>query len=463
MSIAHLAGMTARTPHTVVLGGGFAGLQAVKTLARARARVTLIDARNHHLFQPLLYQVATGSLSSANVAQPLRRIFARYRNVDVIMSRAERIDPDERIVYLDRGSIAYDYLVVATGAQFTWFGNDQWRVRAPGLKSVDDALEIRRRLFRAFEVAECEGDAQHRREWLTFAIAGAGATGVELAGAVAEIARRALAGEYRRIDPRSARIVLIDMVKHPLPEYPEPLQLRAERQLRKLGVELRMGKAVENVTDRSIILDDGEVIAARTVLWAAGIEATPIARSLGAPLDRRGRVRVNADLSVPGRPEIFVAGDLVALECDGKPVPGLASAAIQAGRHAAQNILRTAEGKPSRRFRYRDKGEFAVIGRGAAVGRVGGRWNVSGVPAWLAWLMIHLYFLVGLQNRLIVTISWLWAYVGHQRGARVITGYERPPLVDPVPTARGATSASGRDHGGDQRAPESTASTGASA
>ena len=409
------------SPHVVIVGGGFAGLYAARGLARRAGPVTLVDRRNHHLFQPLLYQVATAALNPADIAAPIRRILRRQSNVTVLLAEARAVDPDVRRVHLDDGELAYDYLVVATGATHSYFGHPEWEAHAPGLKSIEDALEIRRRVFSAYEAAEREGDAERRRALMTFAIIGAGPTGVELAGALAEISRHALADEFRRIDPSQARVVLLEGLYSVLPAYAAELSQAARAQLEHLGVEVRTGARVTAVDASGVTLGD-ERITARTVLWAAGVQASPLARTLGVPLDRAGRVRVAPDLSLPGHPEVFVVGDLAALEQDGKPVPGVAPAAMQQGRHAARSIARALRSQPAQAFRYLDKGSFATIGRGAAVGEVAGRIRISGLVAWLAWLTIHIFFLIGFRNRVLVLFHWAYSYLTYRRGARLITG-----------------------------------------
>ena len=407
-------------PHVVLVGGGFAGLAAARALRRAAVRLTIVDRRNHHLFQPLLYQVATAALNPSDIAAPIRGILRRQRNASVLVGEVSTIDPVARTVTVDGRTIAYDFLIVAAGAGDSWFGHDDWRPFAPGLKTIDDALEIRRRILVAFERAEWETDAAVRRELLTFVVVGGGPTGVELAGAISEIARHAVAGDFRAIDPSQAAVVLVEGADRVLPAYPPDLSASAARQLERLGVVVRTGARVTKIDGGSVWLGE-ERIGTRTALWAAGVAASPLARDLGAPLDRQGRVRVVADLSVPGHPEIFVAGDLAAVESGGRPVPGLAPAAMQEGRHAARSIRRRLAGRPTRPFRYLDKGTLATIGRKAAVADIRG-WKISGFPAWAAWLGIHIFFLIGFRNRLLVLIQWAWAYVTWQRGARLITG-----------------------------------------
>jgi NADH:ubiquinone reductase (H+-translocating) len=403
----------------VVIGGGFAGLAAARALSGRGLRITLLDRRNHHVFQPLLYQVATAGLSAPDIAAPLRHVLRRRRDVSVLLAQVVALDVDARAVVLADGRLHYDYLVVASGATHSYFGRDEWAPHAPGLKTLEDALEIRRRLLLAFEHAEREEDAARRRAWLRFVVVGAGPTGVELAGTVAELARHTLKKEFRRIDPADAHVVLVEAAPRVLPPYAPDLSARAERQLSGLGVDVRTGAKVTAVDGGGVTLEDGR-IDARTVLWAAGVAASPLGASLGARLDRAGRVLVEPDLSVPGRPEVFVAGDLAHVEQDGAPVPGVAPAANQMGRHAGRTILRRVAGRPSEPFRYRDKGSLATIGRRAAVAQFGRRWKLWGFPAWFAWLAIHIFFLIGFRNRFVVMFDWALAYFTYQRNARLI-------------------------------------------
>jgi NADH dehydrogenase len=404
----------------VILGAGFGGLAAARTLRRAAVQVTVIDRTNHHLFQPLLYQVATAALNPGDIAAPIRRILRNQRNAEVFLAEAVSIDPGGRRVVLADGEMPYDYLVVATGATHSYFGHDEWAPFAPGLKSIEDALEIRRRVLSAFEIAEREPDEARRKAWMTFVVVGAGPTGVELAGTLAEIARWTLARDFRHIDPAQARVLLLEGTERVLPPYPADLSEKARRQLERLGVEVCTGTFVTGIDAEGVSIGS-QRIEARTVLWAAGVAASPLARSLGAPLDRAGRVRVEPDLSVPGHPEIFVVGDLAHVEQEGQLVPGVAPAAIQMGEHAARNILRALKGQPPEPFRYRDKGSMATIGRAAAVAQIG-RLKFSGLVAWLLWLFVHILFLIGFRNRLLVMIQWAWSYVTYDRGARLITG-----------------------------------------
>lgn len=408
--------------HFVIVGGGFAGLWATRALASAPVRITLIDRHNHHLFQPLLYQVATAGLSAPDIAAPLRHILRRQANVEVRLAEVASIAArDKHVVLTDGTNIAFDSLLLATGATHAYFGHDEWAPHAPGLKTLDDALQLRRHLLLAFERAEAETDPAARAAWLSFAIVGGGPTGVELAGTLAEIARHTLRNEFRRIDPSQARVRLVEGGPRVLASFPEALSEKARRQLERLGVEVVTGTPVSGITADGYQLGD-TFVAARTVVWAAGVAASPLARSLGVPLDRAGRVTVQPDLSVPGHPDIFVAGDLAAVAADGKPVPGVAPAAKQMGRHVAQVLrARLSGGASPGAFRYRDYGNLATIGRMAAVVDFG-KLKFSGVLAWWFWLTAHVFFLIGFRNRLVVLLNWFWAYWSYQRGARIILG-----------------------------------------
>lgn len=409
--------MATSSESVLILGCGFAGLWAAQALRKAPVEVTVLDRTNHHLFSPLLYQVATAGLSAPSVAGPIRHILAGQRNVTVLLGEASRIAVEEKRVLLeDGGALSYDRLIVATGTTHSYFGHDEWAPFAPGLKTLDDALEIRRRVLLAFEMAERETDPTKRAAWLTFVVIGGGATGVELAGTFAEIARHTLHGEFRRIDPHSARVVLVEGTDRVLPVYPPDLSRKAQLQLERLGVTAWVGRMVTGV-DASGVTLGAERLASKTVIWAAGVAASPLGRSLGAPLDRAGRVRVEPDLTVPGHPDIYIAGDLAAIE----GVPGIAPAAKQMGRHVALNIRKSIEGKATLPFRYRDYGQLATIGRNAAVAILG-KVKLSGFPAWLVWLVAHIYFLINFRNRLIVMIDWGWAYLTYQRYARIIFG-----------------------------------------
>jgi NADH dehydrogenase len=420
----------------VVVGAGFGGLYAVRALHRAPVDITLIDRRNHHLFQPLLYQVATATLNASDIASPIRSILRHQKNARVLLGEVVRIDlPGKKVVLRDGLELGYDYLVLATGSTDSYFGHDEWAPLAPSLKSVEDALEIRRRVFSAFEVAERTEDPVARASLLTFVIVGGGPTGVELAGALAEIAQHSLRGDFRSIDPGRSRVVLVEGMPRVLPTYDEVLSRKAEQRLRGLGIEVHTGARVTGVDADGVDLGQ-ERIDARTVIWAAGVAASPLTGSLGVPLDRRGRVPVEPDLRISGRDDAFVVGDLAALKSNGKPVPGVSPAAIQEGRQTAANIRRLLRGQPTRAFHYFDKGEFAVIGRGAAVGNPFRRLKISGFSAWLAWLFIHLYFLIGYRNRLLVLIDWAYSYLTFRRGAALITGEApRPERLPAVPDA----------------------------
>ena len=408
-------------PHVVIVGGGFGGLNAARALARRPVRVTLLDRRNYHLFQPLLYQVASAALSPADIATPLRSILRKAANVSVLLAEAETIDLANRRLVLDQGELGYDALILAAGAGHSYFGHDDWELLAPGLKTLEDALEIRRRVLLAFEAAERESDGAERRALLTFVIVGAGPTGVELAGALAEIARETIARDFRAIDPRQARVILLEGGPRILPSFPEALSKRAQMALSRLGVEVRTGSMVTRITPDAVWLG-GEQIRSRAVLWAAGVAAAPLARSLGVPLDHAGRVLVEPDLSIPGHPEAFVIGDLAAfIHQTGQPLPGLAPVAIQQGRAVADNVWRRLRGEPTRPFHYFDKGSMAAIGRAKAVA-VMGRLRLWGFPAWLAWVFVHILYLIGFRNRFLVVFEWAWAYFTYQRGARLITG-----------------------------------------
>ncbi len=414
----------------MIVGGGFGGLYAAKALADAPVDVTLVDRRNHHLFQPLLYQVATAELSPSEIAMPLRRILRKQRGTTVLLGDVVDVDVEGRRVVLRDGEIGYDYLVVATGSTSYYFGHDEWAERAPSLKTVEDGLEIRRRVLFAFEAAERESDPVRRRAWLTFVIVGAGPTGMELAGAFAEIARHTLEGEFRRADVASARIVLIEGVERILPTFSEGLSKRAERQLQRRGVEVRPGTLVTNIDESGVWLGD-EHIAARTVIWAAGVAASPLGAALGAPLDRSGRVVVTPELTLPDHREVFVIGDLAHAEMDGVLVPGVAPAAIQEGRHVGRSIRAAINGRPYAPFRYREKGMLATIGRGAGVAELPYA-RVSGLVAWVLWLTIHIFYLIGFRNRMLVMLHWVWSYLNWERRARLITGITRPVVVEPA-------------------------------
>jgi len=412
-------------PHVVILGCGFGGLEAAKALARAPVRVTIIDRCNHHLFQPLLYQVATAGLSAPSIAAPIRHIFRTQRNLTVLMGEAGSIDMTRRVVLLNDGAeIAYDHLIVATGATHSYFGNDVWAEYAPGLKTLEDAFEIRKRILLAFEHAEREESTEARSAWLTFVVIGAGATGVELAGTLAEIARHTLADEFRRFDSHTARVLLVEGGERVLSTFPDTLSQKARLQLEKLGVEVRTGAKVIDINASGVQVNEAAGVAhieSRTVMWAAGVAASPLGRTLNMPLDRAGRVMVEPDLSLAGHPEIAVIGDLAHVENDGQLVPGVSPAAKQMGVRAAVNVVARLTGKPTTPFRYIDYGTLATIGRKAAVALLG-KVKLWGFPAWLVWLFAHVYFLIGFRNRIVVMVDWAWAYFSLQRYARVVIG-----------------------------------------
>ncbi len=423
--------MTNATPHVVIIGGGFAGLWCTRALASAPVRITLVDKANHHLFQPLLYQVATAGLSAPDIAAPLRHILRGQRNVQVLMAEVSGIDVAARMVQLG-GAVAtqtlhYDQLLVASGATHAYFGHGEWAAHAPGLKTLDDALAIRRRVLLAFEQAEAATREDERQAWLHFAIVGGGPTGVELAGTLSEIARHTLQGEFRQFDPRQAKVRLIEAGPAPLASFPPALQQRTRAQLESLGVEVCCGRPVADISAAGYLLGPGEqegqtFVPCRTVLWAAGVAASPLGAMLGAPLDRAGRVQVNPDLTLPGHPEVFVAGDLAAVSRpDGRPVPGVAPAAKQMGSHVARCIRAGLAGAPTQPFAYADYGNLATIGRLAAVVDLRGL-QFSGLLAWWFWLAAHVFFLIGFRNRLSVLLNWALAYWTYQRSARIVLG-----------------------------------------
>jgi NADH dehydrogenase len=419
----------ARFPQVVIIGGGFAGLAAARQLEHAGCEVTIIDRHNHHVFQPLLYQVATAGLSPGDIASPIRWILRKHARLRVLLGNVERIDTAGRQVWMDGDdAVAYDYLIVGAGATHSYFGHDEWSQAAPGLKTLDDALAIRRRLLLAFEEAEREHDPVRQQWLLTFVIIGGGPTGVELAGALAEIARQALRSEFDAIDPASARIVLLEAGPSILPAFPPTLRASARRALVRLGVEVREGAAVTHVEDGALTIG-GERFAAHTILWAAGVAAAPIGRDLGPALDRAGRVMVAPDLSAPGHAGVFVAGDLANFPHQtGKPLPGVAQVAKQQGAHAARNIAALIRGEATRRFRYFDPGNMATIGRANAIADFGFL-RVSGFMGWLTWLFVHILFLIGFRNRLSVLLQWAAAYLTYQRSVRLITRNQGDSVV----------------------------------
>ncbi|HKU98565.1 MAG TPA: NAD(P)/FAD-dependent oxidoreductase [Vineibacter sp.] len=416
----------ARRPHVVIVGAGFGGLTAAQRLAGAPVDVTVIDRRNYHLFQPLLYQVATAGLSPAQIAMPIRSVLRDAANVRVLMGRVSGVDTARRTVHVDGRDIGYDLLVLATGARHSYFGHDEWEQYAPGLKKIDDATEIRRRILMSFEAAETESDPATRRRLLNFVIIGAGPTGVELAGAIAELARRALARDFRQIDPRAARIILVEAGSRVLSAFPETLSERAYTSLQRLGVEVLLGVPVSAVDDDGVVVGT-QRIAAATVIWAAGVRASSAAKWLKADADRAGRVKVQPDLSLPDHPEIFVIGDTaLALDPAGRPYPGLAPVAKQQGAYVAGVLRARLAGRTTTKpFVYRDWGAMATIGRNHAVADLFARYRFSGLFAWLLWGLVHIMFLAGFRNRLVVLMDWTWSYITFQSGARLITGSEK--------------------------------------
>ena len=416
-------------PRVLIIGGGFGGIAAAQALKRARVAVTLIDRTNHFIFQPLLYQVATAALAPSDITAPIRWILRRHRNAEVLMAEVREIDPQRRVVRIDDElrEIPFDYLIVATGSRHAYFGHNEWEPYAPGLKAIEDASEIRRRFLLAFENAEKANDEKDREELLTFVVVGGGPTGVELAGAMPYIAKKALAPDFRRTDTRKTRVVLVEAGPRILPTFPEDLAARAARDLNDLGVEVRVGSQVTGVDAQGVSIGS-EKIRARTVFWAAGNLASPLGKYMGMQLDRAGRIQVSPDLSVPGHPNIFVVGDLATLVQDGRLIPGVGPAAIQEGRAAARNILRELRREPRKPFRYFNKGDLATIGRSRAIADLG--WiRFSGWFAWVFWLFVHIMYLVGFRNRIVVLFEWAYAYFTSQAGVRLITDVERykPP------------------------------------
>jgi NADH:ubiquinone reductase (H+-translocating) len=435
--------MSSENPRIVIIGAGFGGLEAAQRLAKLPVRVTVIDRKNHHTFQPLLYQVATAGISPAEIAAPVRWILRGRANVEVLMGEVVDFDLERRVVKLSDLELPYDYLIVATGASHAYFGHDEWEPLAPGLKTIEDALEIRRRVFLAFELAERRPIAKEPQIPLNFVIVGAGPTGVELAGTLAEIARQALREEFVSIDPKRTRIILLEGGPRILPAYAPDLSASAVRQLEKLGVEVRASALVTKITPGEVWVGDERVPAA-VVLWAAGVAASPLGKKLGAPIDRAGRVLVHADLSLPQHREVFVIGDLASLkDAHGNPLPGVAPVALQEGHAVAKTIAGDLRNAPRKDFHFVDKGSLATIGRAAAIAQFG-KLHISGYFAWLAWLFVHLFFLIGFRNRLIVMIQWAWSYLTYERGARLITGdatlpgwTEAEKKQEPEPAHRG--------------------------
>ena len=417
-------------PRVVIVGAGFGGLEAAKKLGCEMVRVTVVDRTNYHLFQPLLYQVATAALSPADIAAPVRAVLSKCKNMDVVLAEVQSIDLEAKKVKMQDGEIDYDFLILATGARHSYFGHPEWEKLAPGLKSLEDAVEIRRRILMAFEYAEKITDEAARKAALTFVIVGGGPTGVEMAGAIAEIARYTLAKDFRHIDPSSARVILVEGDPRVLASFPDDLQISAMQQLSDLGVEVRTGIHATNLSEQGLQVGD-EFIPCRVKIWAAGNNASFLGHSLGAAIDRVGRVIVNNDLTIPGHPEVQVIGDLANFSHQtGQPLPGVSAVAMQQGRHAARNILAILDGRKPQRFWYFDKGSMATIGRNKAVADLR-LVHLSGLPAWLAWLFVHVIFLVGFRNRLAVLFQWAWAYFSFNKGARLITrnfqSEQRPP------------------------------------
>ena len=419
-----------KTPRIVIIGGGFGGLYAAKELADKPVSVTVLDRTNHHLFQPLLYQVATAGLSPGDIAQPIRHILNHANNLEVILAEVDRVKVEENAVVCGQKQVPYDYLIVAAGARHSYFGNDEWERFAPGLKNLEDALELRRRILGAFEAAEMAESDEERKKALTFVVIGAGPTGVEMAGAIAELAHRSLADDFHHVNPRDARVILLDGAPRVLPAFGPTLSDSAREQLAELQVEVHTGALVKQVSPDGVQIGE-ELIPARTIVWAAGNEASSLGKNLGAELDRAGRVKVNQDLTIAGHPEVFVIGDMaVFTHQTGQPLPGVCPVAMQMGRHAARNILASIEHRPMRSFKYRDKGQMATIGRNRAIADLKVI-SFGGFFAWLSWLFIHLIFLIGFRNRIFVFFQWVWAYFTYSRGARLIYGVFKP-RVDKV-------------------------------
>lgn len=426
-----MAETAAQQPQVVIVGAGFGGLEAAKKLGRENHRVTVIDRTNYHLFQPLLYQVATAALSPADIAAPVRAVLSNYQNVEVILAEVQTIDIATKKVRTTDGEISYDFLILATGARHSYFGHPEWEKLAPGLKSLEDAVEIRRRIFMAFEYAEKITDEAARKAAMTFVIIGGGPTGVEMAGAIAEIARYTLSKDFRHIDPSQARIILIEGEPRVLASFPEDLRISATKQLTDLGVEVRTGVHATNLSDAGLQVGN-EFIPCRVKIWAAGNMASSVGQTLGVPVDRAGRVLVNEDLTIPGHPEVQVIGDLASFSHQtGQPLPGVSPVAMQQGRHAADNILAVIEGRKPQKFWYWNKGSMATIGRNKAVADLN-LVHFSGLPAWIVWLFVHVLFLVGFRSRLVVLFQWAWAYLSFNKGARLITrnfqSETRPPV-----------------------------------
>lgn len=433
-------------PHVVIIGAGFGGLTAARALKNADVRVTLVDRTNHHLFQPLLYQVAMAGLSPADIAAPIRSILRKQKNVTVRLDEATGVDFDKQLVALRDSQLSYDYLLLATGGRTSYFGHDEWEKFAPGLKDLDDAVEIRRRVLLAFEQAEKETDAERRRRLLTFVVVGGGPTGVELAGAIAELSRFVLARDFRSVNLRETEILLLEGGERILPSFAPELSASAVRQLEELGVRVRTGAQVTNIDENGVYLGNeagnqmgkeagNEMIAAATVIWGAGVRATALTATLDVERDRAGRVIVEADLTIPKRPQVYAIGDMALfLHQGGKPLPGVSPVAMQMGECVARNIQHDIAGRGREKFVYRDKGSMATIGRKAAIAEIGKR-RLSGLLAWLAWLLVHIFFLIGFRNRVAVLLNWAYSYFTYQRGARLITGRRLSLLPRPAPSA----------------------------
>ncbi len=427
-------------PRIVIVGGGFGGLKAAESLARLPVQITLLDRKNHHTFQPLLYQVATAGISPAEIAAPIRDILAKHANVEVLLGEVIGFDLERRIVKVHGFDLAYDYLIVAAGAMHAYFGHDEWEPLAPGLKTIEDALEIRRRILLAYELAEREAAVTGKHRPLNFIVVGAGPTGAELAGTLAEISRKSLAENFRNIDPAKTRVLLVEAGPSILTAYPEDLRRSAVEQLQHLGVEVRTNSPVTEVRLGEVRIGN-DLLPAEVVLWAAGVAASPLGRELGAPADRAGRVFVEPDLSLPGHREVFVIGDLASMkDATGKPLPGVAPVALQQGKWVARQIAADLAGKPRESFHYLDKGSLATIGRAAAIAQFG-KIHISGFIAWLAWLFIHILFLIGFRNRIIVMFQWAWSYLTYERAARLITGESRVISVPSMEYAENARKA----------------------
>jgi NADH:ubiquinone reductase (H+-translocating) len=417
-------------PQVIIIGAGFGGLEAAKKLARKDVQVTVIDRTNYHLFQPLLYQVATAALSPADISAPVRSVLSKFKNIEVILAEVESVDVAAKKVKTPDLEFDYDYLILATGARHSYFGHNEWEKLAPGLKSLEDAIELRRRILMAFEYAEKTDDEAARKAAMTFVVIGGGPTGVEMAGAIAEISRHTLAKDFRHIDPSQARVILIEGDPRLLSAFPEDLSRSAQKQLADLGVDVRTNTRATNLTETGVQIGD-EFIPCRVKIWAAGNNASFVGKTLGVPVDRVGRTIVNDDLTIPGHPEVQVIGDLANFSYqNGEPLPGVSPVAMQQGRHAARNVLAMIEGLKPQRFHYWNKGTLATIGRNKAVANL--RFvHLSGLPAWLAWLFVHIFFLVGFRNRLLVFLQWAWSYLTFDKGARLITrnfqSEHRPP------------------------------------